>query len=524
MHGFSAFPAKSRAHPQAPLAENGKTVYKDTSQPTIDQFIFPYGQLDPDNRWVRMAELVPWDEVEKAYAKGFGKTGAPAHPARMALGALLIKRIVGCSDAALVENVAENPYMQFFIGMREFGSECPFGASTLVAFRKRFPDGEIARINALVVERARREAEGDGGCDDDSCDGSNDGNDDGAAGNGGTLVMDATVAPSNIAYPTDVRLLSEAREKLEGMVDCLCAQTGAKRPRMRRNVARKDYLNWAKSKRKGAKASRKARRRQLGYVKRDLGFVDGIVENGAQLTERQEAVLEVIRRLYGQQLEMHENRTRKVDGRIVSIEQHWVRPIVRGKAHANTEFGAKVHLCIEGGWCSIDRMSFDAYNEASRLIPAAEAYFGRNGRWPERILADKIYLNRENRAWCKERSIRLSGPKLGRPSKDAGAERERRRVEAGDAADRNCVEGAFGAMKRAYGMDRVMARLKETTETVIALSVLSFNLKKLAALLHALIRQLSAAAAMLLETVIAAAFPGFAPQRSAGVGSRIGAA
>ena len=69
-----------------------------------------------------------------------------------------------------------------------------------------------------------------------------------------------------------------------------------------------------------------------------------------------------------------------------------------------------------------------------------------------------------------------------------------------------------------------MARLKETTETVIALSVLSFNLKKLAALLHALIRQLSAAAAMLLETVIAAAFPGFAPQRSAGVGSRIGAA
>ena len=71
----------------------------------------------------------------------------------MALGALLIKQIVGCSDTDLVENVAENPYMQFFIGLREFGSTNPFGSSTLVAFHKRFSDGEIARISALVITR-----------------------------------------------------------------------------------------------------------------------------------------------------------------------------------------------------------------------------------------------------------------------------------------------------------------------------------------------------------------------------------
>lgn len=495
--------------------ETAKNVYKDTSQLTIDQFIFPYGKLDPDNRWVRMADLVPWDEVEKAYAEGFGKTGAPAHPARMALGALLVKQIVGCSDADLVENVAENPYMQFFIGLREFGSTCPFGASTLVAFRKRFPDGEIARINALVVERARKEAAGD---DDDS--------DDGDEGNGdnneGTLVMDATVAPANIAFPTDVRLLSEAREKLEGMIDGLCAQTGAKRPRMYRNVARRDFLNWSKSKRKSARASRKARRRQLGYVKRDLGFLDVLAADGAVLAERQAAVLEVIRQLYAQQLEMQEKRTRKVENRIVSIEQPWVRPIVRGKTHANTEFGAKVHLCVEDGWSIVEHMSFDAYNEAARLVAATEAYFERRGHWPERILADKIYLNRANRAWCKERGIRLSGPRLGRPSKDAAVERERRRQEATDAADRNCVEGAFGAMKRAYGMDRVMARLKETTKTVIALSVLGFNLKKLAALLYAFIQQLATGVATLLETAVAVSYFSLTSQRAVGTGWRLG--
>lgn len=497
---------------------NGIIVYKDTSQLTIDQFIFPYGTLDPNNRWVRMAELVPWNEVEKTYAKNFGKTGAPAHPARMALGALLIKQVTGFTDAALVDNVAENPYMQFFIGLSEFGSTCPFGASTLVAFRKRFPDDEVLRINALVAERARKEVEGD---DTDSDDGDN-GDDGDGSSNEGTLVMDATVAPSNIAFPTDVRLLSEAREKLERMVDDLCAQTGAKRPRMRRNVARKDFLNWSKSKRKSARASRRARRRQLGYVNRDLGFIEALVADGAEPTERQKAALEVIRQLYGQQLEMHESRTRKVENRIVSIEQPWVRPIVRGKAHANTEFGAKVHLCIEDGWSFIEHISFDAYNEAARLMTAAESYFERHGRWPERILADKIYLNRANRAWCKERGIRLSGPKLGRPSKNAAAERGRRRIEAADAADRNCVEGAFGAMKRAYGMDRVMARLKETTETVIALSVLSFNLKKLAALLCALVRWLVASTAKLLETVIAVGSFEFESWRAVGANRQLG--
>lgn len=505
------------------VTENGKNAYKDASQLTIDQFIFPYGAFDPNNRWARMAEPVPWDEAEKTYAKNFGKTGAPAHPARMALGALLIKQVTGCSDAALVDNVAENPYMQFFLGLREFGSTRPFGAPALAAFRKRFPDEETARINALVVERARKEAEDDGtGSDDGDGDDGGDGGD--GNGNEGALVTDAAAAPSNIAFPTDAGLLSEARGKLEGMVDDLCAQTGAKRPRMRRNVARKDFLNRSESKRKSAKASRSARRRQLGCVKRDLGFIEALVADGAELAERQKATLEAIRRLCGQQLEMHEPRTRKAENRIVPIEQPRVRPVVRGKAHADTGFGAKVHLCIEDGRSIVERMSFDAHSESARLASAAESCFGRHGRRPERILADKIYLSRSNRAWCKERGIRLSGPGLGRPSKDAAAEREKRRVEATDAADRNCVEGSFGAMKRAYGMDRVMTRLKETTETVIALSAPGFNLKRLAALLHALIWQLVASAAMLLETLVEVGSLDFASWQVVGANRQRGSA
>ena len=458
-------------------------MYKDTSQFTIDDFIFPFGTLDPDNRWVRLSLLVPWDDIERGYAKQFGTTGAPAHPARMAFGALLLKQILDVSDAELVFQIAENPYLQFFIGMHAFVQGCPFGTSTLVAFRKRFSADEVTRIDDIVCKQARerQRAEKTNGTE-----GHDDGNED-----GGTLVMDATVAPANIAYPQDIRLLSEAREKLERMIDVLCAQTGAKKPRMRRNVARKDFLNWSKSKRRSAKVTRRARRAQLGYISRDLGFLQTLIEeHHAEPTDKQLRDLDIIGKLSVQQKEMHDTHTRRCERRVVSLEQPWVRPIVRGKTHANTEFGAKVHLCIEDGLSRVDHASFEAYNEAVLLIPATESYRVRCGCYPKRILADKIYMNRENRKWCKERGIELAGPRLGRPPKDLKAAAEARRLERDAAGERNCVEGAFGTMKHSYGMGRVMARLKETSETVVALAVLSFNLKKLMRLLCAFVHWL----------------------------------
>lgn len=185
---------------------------------------------------------------------------------------------------------------------------------------------------------------------------------------------------------------------------------------------------------------------------------------------------------------MHDQHKTKVDHRIVPIGQPWVRPIVRGKAHADAEFGEKLRLCIEDGWSRVDYVSFEACSEASRPTDAAEGCKMRHGAYPMRILADKIYTTRANRAWCKVRDIESSGPKPGRPSKDSRVAREGRRRERESASDRNCVEGAFGTMKHSYGMDRVMTRLREATETVIAMTVLCFNLKKLEGLSHTFIR------------------------------------
>lgn len=318
-------------------------MYKRTDQLSIDDFVFPYGALSADNRWVRLAGLIDWRRVESEYASRFSDNGAPAHPARMALGALIAKQMLGCSDRELVSQVEENPYLQFFLGMKEYSDRCPFGASTLVAFRCRFSEEDMARINDWIVDAAVADGAGGTGDDDDDEGGGDEG------GNRGTVCLDATVAPSNIRYPTDTSLLNEAREKLERIIDRLHGQIGGQKPRTYRRIARRDHLSFSKSKRKTAKTTRKARGRQLGYVRRDLAHVGRLLEKGAVPDERDASTLGTIRALYAQQLHMHTERTSTVPDRIVSIEQPWVRPMVRGKAARRTEFGAKVHVMTEKG-------------------------------------------------------------------------------------------------------------------------------------------------------------------------------
>ena len=121
-------------------------MYKKETQLAFEDFVFPFGELDSENEWVKLAGLIPWDTVERAYAKQFVDNGHPAHSARIALGALLIKQRLKCSDEWTVRHVSENPYLQFFLGMKAYSSKAPFGASTMVEFRKRFPPEAIATI------------------------------------------------------------------------------------------------------------------------------------------------------------------------------------------------------------------------------------------------------------------------------------------------------------------------------------------------------------------------------------------
>ena len=434
-------------------------MYRENSQMRIEDFVFPYGELDPENDWVKLAAVVPWDVAEEQYAAQFVNNGAPAHPCRVALGALLIPRRLKCSERWLVKHIGENPYLQFFIGMKEYGP-CPFGASTLVEFRKRLSGEAIEKILEASVPTAEKQEEEDG-------------ND---PPNGGTWIQDATCCPADIAYPQDVHLLSQAREKLEQTIDELCKSTGRKKPRMYRQRARRDFLRWSKSKKRSARAIRSAIRKQLQYIRRDVGYIVQFVQSGVKLTEKQEERLNLVTTVYEQQRILLESGTHSIPGRIVSLSQPWVRPIVRGKVHANTEFGAKLHISLVDGYARMERLDFEAYNESADFWKAVSRYHDRYGCWPERILADKIYRSRQTLAFCKEHGIRLSAPALGRPSKDQNLTRQMKHQEYLDSCDRNAVEGTFGTGKTSYGLDRISVPLKETTGCVIGVALLLMNL------------------------------------------------
>jgi hypothetical protein len=138
-------------------------MYRKVDSPPTppEKFEFPFeGKLSQDNRWVIMANLIPWEEFEEEYAQNFAEDiGAPALPFRMALGSLIIKERLGISDRETVEQIKENPYLQYFIGRKNYSNEAPYDASLLVRFRERINVNLINQINQRMVNKIQEETE-----------------------------------------------------------------------------------------------------------------------------------------------------------------------------------------------------------------------------------------------------------------------------------------------------------------------------------------------------------------------------
>ena len=443
-------------------------------QISLADFKQPVGMnLKESNRWVKKAQTIPWLEIEKRYAALFtNRKGNVAKPLRLALGACIIQAEYGYSDEETALQIQENPYLQYFCGYPGYDDEkLPFDPSLMVYFRKRLTPEVLGEINEMIVRDAKeRQAKESKVKDDDSDDAP------GSGGNSGTMIVDATCAPSHIRYPQDVSLLNEARENAEKLLDVLHDPAEGKKPRTYRQCARKDYLKYARCRKHTAKTTRKAIGKQLAYLRRDLNAIEGKLSLGKALNARQSERLDTIRTIYEQQKYMYDHRTHSVPDRIVSVSQPFVRPIVRGKAGKPVEFGAKLDISVVDGWTRLEFCSFDAYNEAGNLRAMVERFREREGHYPSRILADKIYRNRENLSYCRERGIRLSGPALGRPKK--GETRDKAQ-DYRDECERVEVERRFNLAKRKCGMGLVTARLRETAAHVIAMSVLVLNLRKI---------------------------------------------
>ena len=499
----------------------------DYDQLSIEEFFLPFGgKLRKDNRWARLAAMMPWEYIDEVYARSMNEeTGRKAIPSRIAFGALFIKEYCNLTDESTVSEIQENPYMQYFLGLHEFQDEPLFNPSMMVHFRKRFPVNEVAQINEYLCtgqrpeemrdvdrnkgaqqegqqkEEKEQEADNTSSHDDDNTPSATSGEPDSKSTgrkngrhkastskkkqkkrkkNRGKLIMDATVAPANIKYPTDIDLLNKSREHIEKAINILwkvVPHKGHKLPYSAKK-ARKSYLNLVKCKKWTREKVRKAIGEQLHYVelatKRLETLKQQVPEWANMLAGWLYRRLEIIPKVFAQQKQMYDNDVNVCENRIVSLEQPHVRPIKRGKRPNPTEFGQKLHLSTVNGFTYLEQTSWSNFNESLDLQEAVENYFRREGVYPTAVLADQIYQTRANKTFCKEKGIRLSGLPLGRRKKgDTDAKLKRQMYR--DSCERNAIEGRNGTAKRRFGLDLIMSKLDETAKTEAALNILAMN-------------------------------------------------
>jgi len=447
---------------------------RDRNQMTFEDFIPPFGgKLDAGNRWVVMAKIMPWDMIEEIYSKSFkagNPDGRPPIPSRMAFGTLFIKEHENLPQDRTLQHISENMYMQYFLGLTEFISGPLFDTSMMTHFAKRFSKEDMIRINEELYRRMLRSM---GDPPDDTGD-DTDGN--GGGGNKGTLILDATVAPADIRYPTDLSLLNECREGTEKIIDDIWDKTDRKghKTAYSRKRAHQEYLKIAKQRKPRKNQIRQAVREQLEFVEKNVEVLEVVLPTmDIEVYLKHWARFETIRAIARQQRQHYDNPGEPIPDRIVSVSQPHVRPIVRGKARGEIEFGQKLSFSIVDGFTFIETQSWDNFAEGKTLKDSVERFKERHGVYPKAVLADKTYRNRENIDYCKERGIRLSGPRsFGQKTSEIEADKQQAYQ---DSCDRNIVEGRIGSDKRRYGLDLIYGRLEETGEAEAAMNVLCMN-------------------------------------------------
>jgi len=429
---------------------------KDRNTQPLFEDLFPFGgSLDEKNRWLRIADLIPWNQLENSYSQQFSHTGRPAHDARLVIGLLLLKHMTGTSDREIVQLVCENPYMQAFCGLDNFNAGKLIDPSSLTNVRKRLGPKRFKELEELtyksLIERKIIKAKG--------------------------LLVDATVFPEHIHYPTDAGLLNEARQWLASKIKSIGAKIGRKYRTYCRK-ARQEYLTFNKKKRRTKKDIRCIVKSMLQYASRNVRQLEDALtlaaEKGNVVEKKVTERLTVIRKLLEQQWRMYREKVNRIDDRIVSLHKPQVRPIKRGKAGRDVEFGPKASLSHIGAFTFLDHISTDNFNESGDVEMQLANYEDRFGSKPPYVVGDRIYGTVDNRNLLKGKSIRNAFEPRGRkPQQESSPDRWRKRKRR----ERNRIEGAIGNGKNHYGLDRIKYSIETGDELWVRLGLMAANLK-----------------------------------------------
>ena len=280
-----------------------------------------------------------------------------------------------------------------------------------------------------------------------------------------TMYTDATCYESEMRYPTDQKLLWECVKKTYKIMCEVSGRMGVHRPRTKYLDVEKACLSYRKQRKHSNTQTRKMTRRLLNLLVKILKEIRRM-ERGCDvpelLTVKEKSLVDIITKVYRQQRNHFDSGDRResIPDRIVSVSKPYVRPIVRGKEVKSVEFGAKCNNIMVDGISFIEKMSFNAFNEGTRLQHCVKMHRRLFGVDVKKIGGDASYAGTDNRGFCKENGIQTSFVKRGRPTQEKKEQdyvrQELARVRA------TAMEGSFGIQKEHYAMRRIKARKKET--------------------------------------------------------------
>jgi len=445
------------------------------NQLPIFKELSPYsGGIDTNNRWIKLASLIPWEEMEGIYRRSFSKCKQSViKPGRLMLGLMIGEMFVQTDDRDILEYFHENPYFQYFCGQESFVPKLDGKSichpSLLSKRRKRLGKKYTSEFERLVLEMLKEKK----------------------MIKGNRLVLDATVFPVNISYPNDVKLLNSTREwACETILRVKQLLDPALKIRTYRRVARRTYLSYCKKRRKKKVFINKTIKQMIRFTARNMAQLESLL---SELEIKCSAVTHIGKTSLGAiQITLHtakiilEQKTHRVStrgarikDRIVSLHKPQVRPIVRGKEGKNVEFGAKTQVSNVDGFAFLDDCQYDNFNEGIRLASSLEKHRQRFGKLPNETLSDQIYATRDNRALLAAEAIEHNWPDLGRPKSNPDEPTKKRKAATRKRQrQRNCIEGVFGTVKSHCNLEKITWSISTGETMQVQLGLVTFNLRK----------------------------------------------
>jgi len=420
-------------------------------------FNTPLGQLYLAIPWEALSNQVP------APRRAISEKGCkPWFDVKGGIALQILKSHYRCSDAMLIEQLNGNWQMQMFCGMQlQYGGQIK-DKDIVGRWRSHLSkslDMDKLQISCVQHWKPFMQHTHAGFCD-------------------------ATVYESYVEYPTDAKLLWKSCCDVHEMIKGNRKELKLRGTRINHEKRKLAYLSFAKSRKKSRRRSKKTCKALLKYLLGLMKELDRLMNvYGTTVSASQRNRLKTIKKLLEQQWQLHFGNQAKVPDRIVSLHKPYVRPIIRGKEVKPVEFGAKVNMLVVDGISFIEHLSYDNFNEGTRLkstIHLQQRYFGAC----HQIGADAIYATNENRRYCTKNKIATSFVAKGNEGK-AKEQKSQMRSILGKIRS-TVMEGSFGNEKNHYQMNKIKAKTEGGEKVWIFFSLLTCNAKQIAKRIQAI--------------------------------------